>query len=567
VIAVTWGRKYKNGDLIFMKSPKDFKVLLVYPNLTMLLVPSLAIALFTGALKKAGYQVGLFDTTHYIWGPTSLDTRRENLQHRPFDTEKDLGVSLKTDIIGDFIKKVDEFQPDLLIVSAVEDTFLQAVELLDAVKEANIPNILGGVFATMAPEVALSYPQVQMIGVGEGEETIIEVSERIRRGESCDDVKNVRFKRPDGTIVSNPLRPLVDIDKPIPDFSLYDEARFYRPMGGRIFKTFPLETYRGCPYSCTFCNSPVQSSFNWQNDLGAFVRRKRIDVVRDEIAELIETYSPEYFYIIDDSFLARPEQEVYEFTEMYGEFGIPFWFNTRPEGTSAKRLAALKAVGADRISYGLECGNEDYRRNVIKRSPTNDEILRSFETISDGGITFSVNNIIGFPGETREMIFETIELNRQIRGFDSLSVGIFTPYHGTGLRQLSIDKGYLDPSLITKHTVSSSLLTQPHITPEEIDGILKTFMLYVRFPKEDWSDIKIAEGQTGEADEKFKEFQERYRATYLSGIQTSPEDWEDPTKYVKAPQAEEPTADVAWGFNCGVEQTEYVMPPNGGNDN
>jgi len=164
------------------------------------------------------------------------------------------------------------------------------------------------------------------------------------------------------------------------------------------------------------------------------------------------------------------------------------------------------------------------------------------------------------------MMFETIELNRQIRGFDSLSVGIFTPYHGTGLRHLAIDKGFLDSSLITKHTVSRSLLKQPHITSEEIDGILKTFMLYVRFPKEDWPDIKIAEGESDEANEKFKGFQEKYRETYLSGIQTSPEDWEDPTKYVKAPQADEPTADVAWGFNCGVEQNEYVVPPQGISD-
>jgi len=549
-----------------MKDTKDFRVLLVYPNLTMLLVPSLAIALFTGALKKAGYQVDLFDTTHYVWGPTSVDTRRENLQHRPFDTEKDLGVSLKTDIIGDFIRKVDDFKPDLLIVSVVEDTFLQAVQLLDAVKDAKIPNILGGVFATSAPEVALSYPQIQMIGLGEGEETIIEVAERVRRNESCDDVRNVWLKRPDGTIVSNPLRPLVDINKPLPDFSLYDEARFYRPMGGRIFKTFPLETYRGCPYSCTFCNSPMQSEFMWTNKLGSFVRRKQIDVVREEITHLVDTYSPEYFYIIDDSFLARPEHEVYEFTEMYSEFRIPFWFNTRPENTSDKRLASLKAVNADRISYGLECGNEEYRKKIIKRAPTNEQVLKSFETISKGGITFSVNSIIGFPGETREMMFETIEINRQIRGFDSLSVGIFTPYHGTELRQMAIDKGYLDPSVITKHTVSSSLLTQPQITAEEIDGILKTFMLYVRFPKEDWPMIRKAEGETDEANRIFKEFQDRYRETFLSGTQTSPEDWEDPTKYVKAPQAEEPTDETAWGYNCGAEQREYVVPPRGVGD-
>ena len=47
-----------------VKKPGDFRVLLVYPNLTMMLVPSLAMALFTSILKSAGYTVDLFDTTH-----------------------------------------------------------------------------------------------------------------------------------------------------------------------------------------------------------------------------------------------------------------------------------------------------------------------------------------------------------------------------------------------------------------------------------------------------------------------------------------------------------------------
>ena len=273
-----------------MKEPKDFKILLVYPNLTMMLVPSLAIALFTGLLKDAGYEVDLFDTTHYMSEEKSNpDIREEYLQHRPFDIAE-IGVQLKTDIVGDFVKKVNDYEPDLMIVSVVEDTFLQACELLESVKEAEIPHLIGGVFITAAPAVALSYPQVQMVGRGEGEGTILEVAEKVRRGESCENVPNVWMKKSDGTIISNDMRPLVDINKPLPDFSLFDDARFYRPMGGRIFKTVPLETYRGCPYSCTFCNSPMQVEVMRDNKLGNFMRRKRIQSVRDEIKYLVDQY-------------------------------------------------------------------------------------------------------------------------------------------------------------------------------------------------------------------------------------------------------------------------------------
>ena len=547
-----------------MKDAKDFRVLLVYPNLTMMLVPSLAIALFTGILKKAGYEVDLFDTTHYVSeGKSNPEFRREYLQHRAFD-EKDLGVQMKTDITGDFIKKVDDFNPDFMIVSVVEDTFIQACELLEAVKEAKIPHLMGGVFITAAPELALSYPQVQMVGRGEGEATILEVAERVRMGQSCEDVQNIWMKRPDGTVISNPMRPLVDINKPLPDFSLFDEARFYRPMGGRIFKTVPLETYRGCPYSCTFCNSPMQMEVMRDNKLGSFMRRKQIEGVRQEIKYLIDRYDPEYLYFIDDSFLARPDAEIRDFIEMYEEFKLPFWCNTRPENVTEERLAMMKSVNSDRISFGMECGNEEFRQKVVKRHPTNEDIIKQFDIIARGKIAFSINNIIGFPDETRELIFETIELNRQLWGYDSLSVSIFTPYHGTALRKLAVERGYIDDGIITKHVASSSLLNMPQLSPKEIDGILKTFQLYVRLPKEEWPSIRKAEQDTEEGNLIFADLQKKFQEKFLSGTQDDAmSSWEDPTEYAVSPKAEGAQLPDQWGYNCGAEQREYVVPPSG----
>lgn len=545
-------------------SPKDFRVLLVYPNLTMMLVPSLAMALFTGLLRRAGYTVDLYDTTHYVSDLTSSPQNRVKfLQARPFDEQSDLGIKIKTDIIGDFIRKVEDFKPDLMVVSVVEDTFLQAIALLDAVKEAKIPSILGGVFVTAAPEKAISYPQVQIIGVGEGEETILEVAERVRRGESCENVRNVWFKHPDGKITKNPMRPLVDVNKPLPDFSLFDEARFYRPMGGRIFKTVPIETYRGCPYTCTFCNSPMQVEVMRQNHLGSFLRRKRIDVVREEIQYLVDQYQPEYLYFIDDSFLARPDGEIRAFAKMYQEFKLPFWFNTRPENVTAERLALLKSVNCDRVSYGVECGNEEYRQKVLKRHPTTEQMVEYFDIIAKGRIAFSVNNIIGFPDETREMIFETIELNRQIRGYDSLTVSIFTPYHGTELRKLAIKRGYLNPDVITTHTTSNSLLNMPQLSAKEIDGLMRTFTCYVKFPKEEWPRIRLAEEDTEEGSRIFNEYQQRYQALFFHATQEADmSDWDDPQEYVVAPQDDGAKAqEKPWGYNCGAEQQEYAVAP------
>ncbi|MBI2986734.1 MAG: B12-binding domain-containing radical SAM protein, partial [Deltaproteobacteria bacterium] len=477
-----------------MKKPSEFRVLLVYPNLVGMLVPPLSVAIFTSIFKKAGYGVRLFDSTPYITADTSSPEKRvKYLQARKFSYDEDLGVTPRFDLVEDFTEIVEEFKPDFMVVSCVEDTFLQAVKLVRSVSDRNIPTIFGGVFVTAAPEVALSYEGVNMVALQEGEHAVLEVAERVRNGAPVDDVPGVWVKKTDGAIVRNPNGPLVDINQVIPDFSLFDKSRFNRPMGGRIFRTIPLETYRGCPYKCTFCNSPMQLKFARSAGNGSYLRKKTIETLRTELREIAELYDPEFTYITDDSFLARSEREIVEFVEMYREFGLPFWFNTRPENVTPRRLELLKEVGCYRISFGVEHGNEAYRKKALLRHPTNEELLEKFEIIAQSGIAFSVNNIIGFPDETREMVFETIEFNRLLRGYDTLTVSIFTPYHGTPLREVAVARGYLDKDALTTHTTSSSLLKMPALSSQEIDGLVRTFTLYVELPKSLWPQIEKAE--------------------------------------------------------------------------
>ena len=120
-----------------IKNKEDFKILLVYPNLPLMLVPPLSMAIFTGILKKSGYQVALFDTTSYV--PPEVNTSPQNrtiyLQARDFNDEDDLGVSIKTDLLGDYKRKVTEFKPDLIIYSVVEDPFPKALDMMREIKD------------------------------------------------------------------------------------------------------------------------------------------------------------------------------------------------------------------------------------------------------------------------------------------------------------------------------------------------------------------------------------------------------------------------------------------------
>ena len=145
------------------KDKQDFRVLIVYPNLPLMLVPGIAIALFTRILKDQGYGVDLFDTTHYYSNETNYSETQINysenrvkiLNARKFDLKDDLGIDVKSNMLSDFRKKVEKFKPDFMIYSVVEDTFLQTLSMLQEIQDLNIPHMIGGVFATMAPEVCI----------------------------------------------------------------------------------------------------------------------------------------------------------------------------------------------------------------------------------------------------------------------------------------------------------------------------------------------------------------------------------------------------------------------------
>jgi len=498
------------------------RVLLVYPNISMFVTPPTSLALFTGILKAAGHEVSLFDCTPYVQADDNNPSRRvKYLQYRPFSL-RELGHRPKTgDMVSDFVGIVDAYEPQLLLVSVVEDTWKQAAELLAAVEDREIQTIIGGPFCTAAPWHMLSAVPWAFVAVGEGEEIASQAAGCIADGKTLSDIPGLCFLRPNGLMVRNPRASLVDIEKPLPDYSLFDRDRFTRTMGGRTFRIVPLETYRGCPYQCTFCNSPMQVSLAKEAGLGNFMRRKRMDRLREEILHLIRTTNPEYFYMVDDVFLARPDEEIIAFCEMYREFRIPFWFNTRPENITPERLDRLREVGCDRIAVGIECGNEEYRKRVLLRNYSNAKLLEHLSYLDHGGIAFSLNNIIGMPDETRDLIFQTIGINRQVTEFDTLTVSIFTPYRGTKLRDYAVAKGYLDPEAETVSTTSRSVLSMPSLTADEIDGLMRTFPLYVRLPSHRWPEIRQAEHDAA----IFERLSAEFQSFVLGAEQRKPPVW------------------------------------------
>ena len=503
------------------------KILILYPNIPLMMTPSISIGLFTTILKQENCVVDIFETTGYSEDYGGMASDRAKMGGTRAFNFKDLGVDIRNpnDMFSDFRGKVVDYKPDFILVHAVEDVFVQTCELLEYIKDLDIPHIVGGVFTSSAPEVAMKKPVIQMIGVFEGERTVVEIVTRIKNKQNFENIKGTWIKTKLG-IQKNPPQELVNISDVIPDYSLFDEVRFIRPYGGKTYKTFPVETYRGCPYKCTYCNSPFSRTFSKDNDLGNFLRRKSIPRIQEELQIYMDLYNPTYFAFMDDSFLARPKKEIFDFCEMYEKhFKLPFWFNTRIQNCRPEYLTALKAAGVHRMQFGLESGNEQYRKKVLQRDTPNKTYLEYFEYINDSDIAYVLNLIIGLPGETRELVFDTVRLAKAARGYDGLTVNTFQPYYGTVLRDICVRNGWLDSQFMScaTHGLNEySVLTmpKPFLQKEEIKRLADTIILYCFFNESEWDQVEQAEYDLDKREKLLAIYREQFLGEHQIGGRT-----------------------------------------------
>lgn len=491
----------------------EFKILLIYSNSPMDNLMPVSISSLAGALRKHGFNTKLFDTTYYpmseLCGPGA--ERKGSLQVAEF-SYKEVGIEfIQTDLFQDFRACVEDYEPDLIALSAVEPTYLLGIKLLEAVRDLKVPTIVGGCFAIFSPSHVFAEECVDIVCIGEGEGCLVELCAKMARNEDYTSVGNLWIKR-NGKEYKNEKTELNDLDQlPNLDFSVFDPKRVYRPMDGRLWRMAPIEFSRGCMYKCTYCSAPrFESEFKEQGD---WLRNKSMENIRKEMVSYIEEYDIEYLYFVSETFLGIPDSRFREFCDMYKPIGLPFWFNTRPETLRESKIEMLEEIGCHRMSVGVECGNEDYRRNLLKRPVSNARMSRALKMVSESSIQLSVNNIIGLPDETREMIFETIYLNREVDA-ESYTCSIFQPYRGTDLFDYAVEKGYYDPAMIAPTVNSGSQMKQPHISQEEILGLQRTFQLYIKFPESEFNLIRKAEKFDEEGNQICAELYKIYREKY-----------------------------------------------------
>lgn len=285
---------------------------------------------------------------------------------------------------------------DLIGISFMTNYFDRAVQLTEGIKKKlDCPIVWGGIHPTVAPEESLNH--ADMICIGEGEEALLELIQKMEAGKNYYDTMNFWFKK-DGKVIKNPLRPLNQTLDSLPyfDFELDNHYIFdhlkncISPMTKDLLKRcFPLEpnlegtfsdsykrtlsyktmTTRGCPHHCTFCaERTLAGMYHGQR----YLRRRSIQHIIGELIH-IRKHLPfiESIFLFDDTFTARPLAEIIEFSSEYKKkINLPFHIQASPLTLTKEKMDVMVDAGLVFVEMGIQSvskkGMEIYKRSIPK---------------------------------------------------------------------------------------------------------------------------------------------------------------------------------------------------------
>ncbi len=376
------------------------RVLLINPFYPISETPSppLGLAYLAAALTAAGIEVKILDLVVFPY-------RRAMLQ-----------------------QIIEEFEPQIAGLTAVTMTFDHAIGVVRDIKDIDqrIVTVMGGPHVTFCAQDTLArYPDLDIIVLGEGERTIVDLSLTIEEKRDWNQVEGIAYRGDSGFAHTPKRAPITNLD------DLPDPAREMLPLGRYRALGMPvsLTTSRGCPFKCIFCAG--------RKMVGARIRYRSARRVADEMAYL-KTLQFHQINIADDLFTANRAHCLAVCNEIIDRgLDIQWTSFARVDTVSDDMLSRMKDAGCSAVSFGIESGNPRILK-TIKKGITRDQVVEAVKMCRRTGITPFASFILGLPGETPQTIKETMDFGEQLKAL-GLSFGfhLLAPFPGTEIREKS----------------------------------------------------------------------------------------------------------------------------------
>jgi len=315
------------------------------------------------------------------------------------------------------VQKVLAENPDIIGVTVMSHEssisardFIQSLKI--GIKESCTSPIIiaGGHGASMFPEPLLEAGASAVV-FGEGEITLLQIIEQgIIPG-----AKGICCESKEGIVRGKPQPMVFPLDR------LNTPARDLITNPGTVFL---METSRGCPHSCLFCETTRFYGRQW--------RPFSPSRVAEEVRELIEKYSAWIIHFADDNFAADPQRVLSICEELQkGPLPAVILASARADDlfSNPGLLEAMSSAHIRRVTVGVESLDPFTARKAGKQVPLHvyREVFKKMRTCD----IFSVASfIVGLPGEIPEARAKSVSFALEAAP-DSAHFLPFLPLPGT----------------------------------------------------------------------------------------------------------------------------------------
>jgi len=368
-----------------------------------------------------------------IFIPLGLGYLAASLEEKGYDVDV-VDCQVSTPSRKELEAKFRSLNPDIIGVTSATLTYLPALEILKAAKTAlpDCTTIMGGSHVTvMDVQTFADSADVDIVVRGEGEQTTLELAGLVSNGnlKNLGEVAGITFRK-NGGVFRTLDRPFMrDIDAlPYPAHKHF-EVSMYKILGKNYM---PIITSRGCPHRCSFCLTAKMC--------GRDFRARSPSKVVDELEWLRDTFGAEVFTFYDDTFTVDVKRAMAICDEMKTrKVGLPWDCRTRVDMVSKELLTQLRSTGCQLIHFGVESGSQQMLKTMHKGT-TVEQNARAIKWAKEAGIFVAISLVIGYPGETPEMLKQTIDFIHETKP-DYVYMCQAIPYPGTELGDLVKDLG------------------------------------------------------------------------------------------------------------------------------
>ncbi|ABB23044.1 B12-binding domain-containing radical SAM protein [Pelodictyon luteolum] len=337
----------------------------------------------------------------------------------------------------------DHVEWDLIGISVQTGTASEAFELADRLRSQGTLVALGGPHVTMFPEASARH--ADLIVEGEADDLWRRVLTDLRQGTL-------------GKTYRQEERP--DLSLPRPVFKEHLDA-------GRYFTTNLIQTSRGCPHNCDFCNVHVLN--------GHRLRQRPIEEIVGEVARFRE-HDGRIFFFVDDSINADPDYAEELFRRLTTLRITWFGQATTALGMQQSLLETFARSGCSALLVGIESVEPASRKAHHKNQSRSDELVQSVRNIRSAGISLYGSFIYGLDGDTLETPAAILDFINQTE-LDVPGINILRPTPGTQLFLRLREEGRLlfdpdDPAAF-RYTFGQEMLYRPKQIP--LDRFIESY--------------------------------------------------------------------------------------------